>query len=61
MMSLKSFHLFFVGAAIVLLAGFGTWGLIGHHLWLGMLALAAGVLLVWYDGYFARKTRGLED
>jgi hypothetical protein len=53
MLSLKTFHLVLVGVAIILTAGVGTWGLLNAHTVLGIICLAAGVLLVVYGGYFA--------
>ena len=56
MLSLKSFHLFFVSIAIVLLSGLGTWGLFNHHVRMGIAALIGGGLLVLYEGYFGRRS-----
>jgi hypothetical protein len=55
MLSLKSFHLFFVALAIVLTAAFGMWGLLNHYRLLGALSLVVGGLLVVYETYFAAK------
>lgn len=57
MMSLRSFHLFFIALSIVLAAGFGMWGLLNHYEVLGALSLAFGVLLVVYGGYFVGKSQ----
>lgn len=56
MLSLKSFHLFFILVSIVLAAGFGTWCVKHAFVWTGVLSLAAAVLLVVYEGYFVGKT-----
>jgi len=55
MLSLKSFHLFFLAIAIVFTAGFGMWGVLNNYHVLGGICLAAGILLVIYGGYFAAK------
>lgn len=55
MMSLRSFHLFFIAISIVLAAGVGMWGLLNHYALLGALSLGFGVLLVVYGGYFVGK------
>jgi hypothetical protein len=57
MLSLKSFHLFFLALAIVLTSGFGMWGLLNHYSLLGSLSIAVGILLVIYGGYFAAKAQ----
>lgn len=57
MLSLRSFHVSFVAAAIVLTGGFGAWGLTHHYPWLGVISLVLGVLLVIYFGYFAQRSR----
>ena len=55
MLSLRSFHLFFIALSIVLTAGFGMWGLLNHYIVLGVLSLGVGVLLVVYGGHFMGK------
>ncbi len=55
MLSMKSFHAFFIGVAIALMAGVGVWGVFNAHVWLGIVALAIGVLLVFYGAYFERR------
>lgn len=65
-MSLKAFHVAFVVVS-VLLAGFVAWWAFGHwshHGGVGYLlaaggAVGAGVALVVYGVWFARKTRGV--
>ena len=49
------FHLFLVAVAIVVVTGFGTWGLFHQYRFLGVIGLAVGALLVVYEGYFATK------
>jgi membrane protein implicated in regulation of membrane protease activity len=56
MLSLKSFHLFLIGVAIVLTAGYGTWALLNSSPWYGALSLAVSVLLVIYIGYFVGRS-----
>ena len=55
MLSLKSFHLFFICVSIVLSSGFGVWGLLNDYVLIGALSLGVAVLLVVYLGYFGRK------
>lgn len=55
MLTLKSFHLFFVGVSIVLTSGFGVWGLMNRFPALGASSLVLAVLLVVYLGYFVSK------
>jgi hypothetical protein len=59
MLSLRSFHLVLLAAAIVLTAGVGMWRLLNHHEWLGLVWLTAGALLVVYGGYFAARAQRL--
>jgi membrane protein implicated in regulation of membrane protease activity len=54
-LSLKSFHLVFVGVAIVFAAGFGIWGLLNYYPWSGTLSLIIGAILVLYGAYFAGR------
>ena len=65
-MSLKTFHLIFIIAAIALAVGFGIWlannyfsdggmmNLIG-----ALLSFAAAVGLIFYERYFLKKTKKL--
>jgi len=57
MLSLQSFHLFFIAMSIVLTAGVGVWGLFNHYQVLGALSLLLSVLLVVYGAYFAAKAQ----
>jgi membrane protein implicated in regulation of membrane protease activity len=57
MVSMNSFHVAFIGAAIVLMAAVDVWGVLNAHTWLGLVALAVGVLLVLYGGYFAGRSK----
>lgn len=59
MLSLRSFHVFFVFVSIALSAGFGTWGLRNDHMVLGLCSLVAGVLLLVYGRYFVWKADAL--
>jgi membrane protein implicated in regulation of membrane protease activity len=56
-LSLKSFHLVFVGVAIVIAAGFGIWGLLNHYAIGGVISLVIGALLVVYGAYFAGRAQ----
>jgi nitrate reductase NapE component len=66
-MSLKTFHLIFIVASILLAFGFGAWLLRNHfspegrpaELVFGILSLVAGFGLIVYEIYFLRKTKGL--
>ena len=40
MLTLRSFHLFFIALSIVLTSGFGAWGLLHQYVLLGVLSLA---------------------
>jgi hypothetical protein len=59
MLSLRSFHLFFVILSIVLTSGVGAWALRHHDPALGAICLGIGALLVVYEGYFVRKAERL--
>ncbi len=59
MLTLKSFHLFFIFLSIVLTSGFGMWGLLIDYVLLGALSLGIAVLLVGYGGYFAWKAKSV--
>ena len=54
-LSLKSFHLVFIAIAIVLTAGVGSWALFNGYPMGGVFTLIAGVLLILYLAYFARR------
>lgn len=54
-MNLKSFHLFFIYASIVLASGFGGWCVTHDRLLMGVASVGLAVALVGYVGYFARK------
>lgn len=65
-MSLRAFHLLFVGLSVVLAAFFAAWAvnqyLAAHELGYalaGVMSLAGGVGLAVYGAAFQRKTRGL--
>lgn len=65
-MSLRAFHLLFVGLSVVLAAFFAAWAVnqylaahdLGYAL-VGAVSLASGVGLAVYGAAFQRKTRGL--
>jgi hypothetical protein len=54
-LTLRSFHLFFISLSIVVTGGLGAWGVTHDYLGLGVLSLLVAVLLVAYEGYFAGK------
>jgi hypothetical protein len=63
-MSLKSFHIFFIVASMLLGVSFGAWGIkdyglsgSGIHLALGVGSFAASILLGWYGVWFLRKLK----
>jgi hypothetical protein len=64
-MSLKTFHLVFITAAIALAFGFGAWLLKGYFtpdgrasdLLFGLVSIGAGVGLIVYERYFLKKTK----
>ena len=65
-MSLRAFHLLFVGLSVVLAAFFAAWAAgqyrVEHHIGYGVAALAAlvgGAGLAAYGAAFQRKTRHL--
>ena len=68
-MSLKVFHLVFITAAIALAFGFGVWQLLGYfspegRIWdlaSGLVSLAVGVGLIFYERYFLKKTKDVSN
>ncbi len=66
-MSLKQFHLFFIAVSILILFGFGIWGIrafmadntAGGILGLAILALLSGAGLIVYDVQVYRKFKTL--
>jgi hypothetical protein len=56
MLSLKSFHVFFVLVAMVLTCGLGVWGLRNGYVAMGLISLAVSLALLVYEGYFAGKS-----
>ena len=56
MLTLRSFHLFFITLSMMIAAGLGTWGLLNDYPLPGVLSLVAAVLLVFYGSYFVWKT-----
>jgi hypothetical protein len=57
MLDLKSFHIFFIAAAIIVMSGFGVWGLLNDYKLLGLIALAISMLLIPYGAYFAARSQ----
>jgi hypothetical protein len=57
MLSLKSFHLFFIALSIILTSALGVWGLFNHYVLLGLISLGMSILLVLYEAYFASKAQ----
>ena len=65
-MSLKAFHVFFVGVATLCALGFGAWAVgdylrtgKGGTLALGIASFAATAALVWYGLWFLRKLKNV--
>jgi hypothetical protein len=65
-MSLRSFHLLFIGLSVILLAFFAAWAVGQYRLEhqplyavTAVASLAAGAGLAWYGTLFQRKTRSL--
>lgn len=63
-MSLKTFHIVFILASVLLCIGFGAWGFAMYragngipHLTTGILSLATGAFLIWYGIRFLRKLK----
>ncbi len=61
MLNLKSFHLLVAFLGIVIAAGVGTWAVLHQHAVGGTIALAIGVLLIVYVGYFAGKAQSIPE
>jgi len=55
MLTLKSFHVFFICISIMLTAGFGVWGVQNGLTALGAVSLAISVLLVLYFGFVVAR------
>jgi hypothetical protein len=60
MLDLKSFHILLIAASIVLMSGFGVWGLLNDYQLLGAISMAIAVLLVGYFAYFAAGARRVQ-
>lgn len=58
-MSLKWFHLLFIGLSIVMSVAVGLWGLFNDYAVLGAVSLAGAVVLGGYCSYFLQKARKL--
>ena len=66
-LSLRSFHLFFIAASVVLSAGVGVWGVrswratgSGSDLAFGVFFFVAGAVLALYGLRVRRKLRALD-
>lgn len=60
-MSLKWFHVIFVGTSVLLSVVLAAWA-VRHEMWLtALVALAGGSALILYRRTFLQKTRELED
>ena len=57
MLDLKSFHIFLIAAAIVVMSGFGVWGLLNDYKLAGTISLAIAILLIPYGDFAARFQR----
>ena len=55
MLTLKSFHIFFVCISIVLTSGFGVWGMRNGLGTLGGISLVISVLLVLYFAFVVAR------
>ena len=65
-MSLKTFHIIFIVASILLAFGFGVWELAQYSegqklldLVLGIVSLLAGVGLIFYGRYVLKKLKNI--
>jgi hypothetical protein len=56
-MSLKWFHVVFIGLSVVTAVGFGAWALANQYGVLGGLSLLAALVLAAYAKYFLQKSR----
>lgn len=56
-MSLKWFHLLFIGTSILLCVGVAAWAIQNGQWLLALTSLAAGTVLAVYRAAFVRKTR----
>ena len=66
-MSLKTFHLIFISATVALAFGIGGWLVKGYfspngRVWdlvFGLVSIASGVGLIFYERYFLKKTKNV--
>ena len=56
-MSLKWFHVFFIGICILLTIVVAVWAVQNTQWLLAFLALAGGAALIMYRGFFLRKAQ----
>jgi hypothetical protein len=61
MLNLKSFHIVLLALAIIVTAGFGTWGLLNNYMLAGAISLLVSVVLVVYWAYFAATSEQIHD
>jgi hypothetical protein len=67
-MSLKTFHIIFIGSAFLLAVFLGVWGIVefftrSHSIFdlvLGVLSLAGAAGLIVYGRYFLKKLRNID-
>jgi len=58
-MSLKAFHLIFVGSLTALAFGCAAWAFVAGRLLFGLGGIAAGFLVIVYGIYFLKKLKHL--
>ena len=65
-MSLKAFHLFFVGISTLMSVGLGVWSVLAYlrsgdavNVLLAAGAFVGCGVLVWYGAWFLRKLKGV--
>lgn len=59
MLSLRSFHVFLIAAALTLSAATGAWAFVNARPWLAICGVAAAAVLAVYLVAFVRKSRTL--
>ena len=55
MLDLKFVHIVLIAEAIVVMSGFGVWGLLNDYKLLGTISLAVAILLIPYGAYLRSK------
>lgn len=56
-MSLKAVHIVFISLSVLLAFGFGLWSIYFHHMLVGLVSFAIGIVLILYGIRFLRKLR----